>query len=388
LAVAGVSDLTCKGPNNTGEELFKCETFGGNGRTCSTCHSDRTGTFSPEEAQARFATNPNDPLFVPLDSDDGIVGLSYTRLMRDATVRVTIPLPPNVVMLDDPTARTVTFFRSTPSTLNMPALDPVIMWDGRAPDLQHQAVDAVVTHAQPPSPLTLPNATQQGKIAAFQRTLFSSPVLREFARGGPAPVLPEGNTDSEKRGRLFFLPGTFERPTIVGASAKGICAACHAGPMLNQISTGFVVANDIPCPAPELQDAGLPCPDFSVPREPGSRFMTSFVSDFNEAGNVSRKFLFMNPDGTMKVIDSPDPGLALITGDVRDFNLFKIPTLWNAANTAPYFHDNSAKSLEDLVAHYDRFFQIAFFGRIVLTPQEKQDIVAYMKLLENPPAQR
>src|SRR5262245_42183821 len=32
-----------------GEKLFKEETFSGNGRTCSSCHSLSTGTLKPEE---------------------------------------------------------------------------------------------------------------------------------------------------------------------------------------------------------------------------------------------------------------------------------------------------------------------------------------------------
>src|SRR5262245_16850266 len=47
-----------------GQQLFERETFGGNGRTCVTCHSRKTGTVSPRDAQARFQANPNDPLFL------------------------------------------------------------------------------------------------------------------------------------------------------------------------------------------------------------------------------------------------------------------------------------------------------------------------------------
>ena len=51
--------------------LFERETFGGNGRTCVTCHSRETGTFNPKDAQQRFAHNPQDPLFLADGSDDG-----------------------------------------------------------------------------------------------------------------------------------------------------------------------------------------------------------------------------------------------------------------------------------------------------------------------------
>ena len=34
------------GPQLDGKKLFDKETFGGNGRTCLTCHSERTGTLT------------------------------------------------------------------------------------------------------------------------------------------------------------------------------------------------------------------------------------------------------------------------------------------------------------------------------------------------------
>src|SRR6185436_1085947 len=58
-------------PRSAGQRLFERETFGGNGRTCLTCHSRKTGTVSPRDAQARFAANRNDPLFLHDGSDDG-----------------------------------------------------------------------------------------------------------------------------------------------------------------------------------------------------------------------------------------------------------------------------------------------------------------------------
>ena len=44
-----VSDACAKARLKEGRRLFDVERFGGNGRTCRTCHSNRTGTFSPEE---------------------------------------------------------------------------------------------------------------------------------------------------------------------------------------------------------------------------------------------------------------------------------------------------------------------------------------------------
>ena len=117
-----LSDQCAKRRLQEGRRLFDVETFGGNGRTCRTCHSKKTGTFTPEEAVARLAEDPNDPLFLHDGLDDGVAGTS--RITEHATVRIEIPLPPGVVLADDPSRRSVILNRGTPTTMNTPALDP------------------------------------------------------------------------------------------------------------------------------------------------------------------------------------------------------------------------------------------------------------------------
>jgi cytochrome c peroxidase len=62
---------------------------------------------------------------------------------------------------------------------------------------------------------------------------------------------------------------------------------------------------------------------------------------------------------------SSDPGRALLTGVVGgaraqdDWNKFDVPGLRGISKTAPYFHNNSAASLEDVVDHYVEFFKRA-----------------------------
>jgi cytochrome c peroxidase len=108
------------------------------------------------------------------------------------------------------------------------------------------------------------------------------------------------------------------------------------------------------------------------------------------------EFVFTNPDSTTTRLVSPDPGRALITGTGQEsglfdhVNAFKIPTLRGVGKTAPYFHDNSARTLEDVVAHYNKFFEVASDldgpgpqpPLIVLTAGDQADIVAYLKLLK------
>lgn len=336
-----------------GRRLFERETFGGNGRTCLTCHSRETGTVSPQDAQHRFAANPSDPLFLADGSDDGL-GHGATRMQKDATVLVRIALPENVSLAHDPAARSVVLRRGVPSTLNTPALDEVLMLDGRQPDLLAQARGAIADHAQA---TRQPRPDELAHIAAFQQTpaFFSSMATMKYAYLGVKPELPAGRSESEKRGRRFFVDAPPQ-----GDFKTGLCSGCHSGPMLNE-------TNEF-----------IPAPPFRR----GGRFQSVGVSEFNAAGNPVIDYLFRNTDGSTTTVSSADPGRALITGNAQDFeslNAFKIPSLWGVARTAPYFHDNSAKTLEDVARHYALFFSVV--SPIVLSAEDQADMVAYMKLL-------
>lgn len=348
-----------------GRRLFDQETFGGNGRTCLTCHSVQTGTVSPEDAQARLAADPNDPLFVHdgLDSD----GVGTTRITTDATVGITLPLPWYVKLKNDPSATHITVFRGIPTTQNTPALDPVLMTDLRNTTLEEQALGAIHGHAQN---TVEPTENELELIAEFEREgrrFFSSPKLARYARGGPPPKLPKGHTASQKRGREFFEDAPFNPP-----SKKGVCALCHSGPMLNL--TNEFGAQVFPAPV-------------------GTRFHPIDVDGVN-ANNYPLYDLLID-DGMGNVVEAqtPDPGALLTPAVLPPFTVlhpstfvgaFKTPQLWGVADTAPYFHDNSAKTLEDAIRHYQFFFDNDPFlagSGIVFTDQDVDDIAAFMRLL-------
>jgi cytochrome c peroxidase len=99
--------------------------------------------------------------------------------------------------------------------------------------------------------------------------------------------------------------------------------------------------------------------------------------------NPNQAFEFLFPDGTSFIVVAPDIGRAAVTGDLFNAQDFKIQTLWGIKDTAPYFHDNTARTLEEVVEHYARFFQLVNSPDdfVLLTEQDKIDIVAYMKLL-------
>jgi cytochrome c peroxidase len=391
VAISGGSDLTLSkgigqgepGIELNGKKLFERETFGGNGRTCLTCHSKLTGTLTLADVQQMIDKADPDDRFLLHDAldDDGV---GTTRVQAHGTIRLTIPLPPWVTMEDDPGATHVTVFRGIPSTRNTPALDPILNHDGRPATVQEQALGAIHDHYQN---TVEPTTAQLEAIAEFQRTnahFFSSDELKEFAAGGPPPELPPGITPAEQRGRRFLVDAPFAPP-----SKDGICALCHSGPMLNTVNQAHS--------------------DFGGGRpRPGVRFVGTGVNHVNAPNNPIRTWIIDDGVNPVVTIQSPDLGLLLHPTLVlhashppappplavpRAFfaNQFKIPTLWGVKDTAPYFHDNGAKTLRDAVAHYQRFFNFteaqdpvgsaSLGGRIVLTDDDVDDIVAYLQLL-------
>src|SRR4029079_6130647 len=83
--------------------------LGGNGRACADCHmpSERF-QLTPAAALTRFnqmnSSREDAPLLRPIDANDfrinGAAAHDYTNLTVNGLVRVTIPLPPNVKLLD------------------------------------------------------------------------------------------------------------------------------------------------------------------------------------------------------------------------------------------------------------------------------------------------
>jgi cytochrome c peroxidase len=365
-----------------GQRLFDHETFGGNDRTCRTCHSGNDGTIDPQEVTERLAEDPSDPLFLHDGLDDFFGGTS--RIAAHATILIERELPQGVAMLDDPSATSIVVARGVPSTVNTPALDAALMYDLRDLDLRAQASGAIERHAQAAIP---PTADQLAAIAEFQQTdkrFFSSKTLKSFAEGGAAPALPQGHTASEKRGREFFVDAPWDPP-----SKQGVCALCHSGPMLN-------TANEfatIPTGAP-----------------PGWRAFDIGVSSRNLMNNPVRTFAVTDPCNTTLVVRSPDPGIMLT--DVYNIpmlaqflppketcilhpgffaNMFKTPQLHGVQHTAPYFHDNSAKDLDAVLEQYNFVFDLFPDGSFGLScdksrpkcldAQDKTDIINFMQLL-------
>jgi cytochrome c peroxidase len=353
------SELSLGGGPALGARLFFNEfpNVHGNGRTCNTCHVAEDGfQLTPAHVEARWQAlqkrkhhhpKADDPLFRSIDADD--FDQDFTTLRQHGLVRVTIQMAPNVRVLDDPTARTVSLWRSTPTVFNVAITAPYQL-DGRVPTLQLQALGALHGHAQirdePPARLL-------DAVAAFQKLIFPNQYSFEVAQAveNGMPIPPE--------------------PPLSGAAVQGKvvfereCSFCHSGPALNQQLIPDLFLGDILVskPVPPFADPTtfLPSPPLPV-----------------------RMWAVTLPDGSEMVRPSTDPGRVLITGNPQDFNGFEISQLRGVSKIAPYFHDNSAKTLQDVGKHYQALFVALRAGGIpvgFINDDEIEPLAAYLSTL-------
>jgi cytochrome c peroxidase len=264
-----------------------------------------------------------------------------------------------------------------------------IMWDGREPTLQSQAIHATLGHAQA---LSAPTDAQVQEMVDFENAVFSAQVFDKKAHsltalgaaGGPLNLqaMQAGHIlaipfteydawaklddDAERgkqrqsvaRGQAIFNTRTFTISNVgglndvpgIGNNLPGSCAACHNTPggsiafAETEIDQGTTGTSTAALPAPDLPLLKLTCPDGARPF-----------------------------GGT--TVTTHDLGKALLTGKCADIGKVKIPQLRGLASRAPYFHNGSAAALGDVVDFYNRRFSIGF------TKQEKEDLINFLKTL-------
>ena len=349
--------------------------LGGNGRSCADCHM-ATSSFqlSPADAEARFQrlqglrsrnARADDPLFRPIDADDfrtnGSAASDYSNLRENGLIRVVIPLPPNIKLIDPatgaPSAETVAdVWRMVPSVNNVRITGPDggVAWprdpnrtggyqlDGRFKTLQDQALGALVNHAEiqlpPGDPLDY-LVTVLDDLNSFERVLFTNDRVRELAAAAGAGVTlpdPDPPLDAlEQQGKTVFVRA---------------CAQCHGGPGQSTPQAPVVRYHDISSQCPRPVDTVTP-----------ARY--TFQPCPARLARNARTYEITLPTGAKIRRTSSDPGRALLTGFVGgqpaadDWNKMDINGLHGISNTAPYFHNNSAATLEDVVDHYIEFFK-------------------------------
>ncbi len=322
-----------------GRELFFNEFPGveGNGRTCATCHVKDDGfALTPAHVQERWDRlqkarrhNPkaDDPLFRSIDADD--FANDFSNLKR-GLVRVVLKLPTDadgnklIWPLDDPGATSVDVFRAVPSVYNVAFTAPY-QADGRFATLQQQAQGALDAHAEAKRK---PASVFLDDVTAFEQTQFSSHRTRRLAdalaSGGPLPSTePKNLTPLEQQGQALFALN---------------CGTCHGGPSGTMPIPPLANVQDIMVSKPLPPFAA----DLPFPPSPPLRVRLWAVRIPGAPGPAVRP--------------STDPGKALISGNMNDFAQFDVPTLFGVRKTAPYFHDNSASDLTQVMKHYQQLF--------------------------------
>ena len=89
-----------------------------------------------------------------------------------------------------------------------------------------------------------------------------------------------------------------------------------------------------------------------------------------------------------------DLGLGAVSGDPSDEGKFRTPSLRNLSFTAPYMHDGRFQTLMQVIDHYseglqysatiDPLMKSVAAGGVQLSPQEKQDLIAFLRTLDDP----
>lgn len=361
-----------------------------NGRACATCHIESEHlALSPQHVVALYAQNPHDPLFNRIDADDPDAAVLTFDHLKAGLVRVTVTLADNVDEIDASgnvitnAARTISVWRGVPTIENVGYTAPY-QYDGRAPTLPVQADAALHAHSQISSN---PPAEKLAKIAAFERSVFSSPAAADVAA-----ALAAGQTPAPLD--LHFPAGSIE------AAGQGvfqsICAKCHGGPTTNAVLDKDVFGSFFPVQHADgtidiagFLPTGIALPaafrdDLTPPHE--GTLGISAIALLGQLGALPnpsgltlphfRFRFYTSATRTTLLVDMPplppgigpslipepftvDPGRAVISGDPYDWEGFDVPQLRGIAHTAPYFHDNSAPDLQAVVDEYSRLILAA-----------------------------
>jgi cytochrome c peroxidase len=348
---------------------------GGNGRACATCHNPRDGfSLAPATVEARWQRlrrarrhdpSATDPLFRPIDADDGREDFSLLRTR--ALFKVRVPLPSRVRLTDEPDATHVTVSRAVPP-LNMLKHTAPYHQDRSAATLEVQALAAVNQHMEPQTP---PTRAFLESVAEFQRHIFSSPAIKRLSAaidaGRRPPDLDPSLTALERHGKTRF---------------DDFCGRCHGGPAQVQNLENRIF--------PPFDGSTNPASlNIVVSNPPPNGFPPSLLQR-PTLDLPTQRFTVDLPNGSSVLLESSDPGTVLTdvhavetVGGNQVFNRFDIPQLRGINQTAPYFHDHRAKTLEDVVLHYQSFFrfirEVRGFPLPLIPDEDVAPIVAYMK---------
>jgi cytochrome c peroxidase len=292
-----------------GRRLFLEETFGGNGRTCGTCHPP-SNNFTLDPAFIRTLPG-NDPLFVAQPSGPQLKELEVRRLLQTSALVLE-----NLDGFGQPGV-----LRSVLHTLALRTSAVGLGWsgDGSPGDgsLRSFAIGAVIQHF--PRSLNrvegidfrLPTDHELNALEAFQLSL---------GRQGDIDLGALAFTDETvERGLDLFL----ESPSRGGTRS---CNGCHrnGGTNNGQRNTSVALLPSAPACGPGFTAPG----DGGQGLEPVMEMARAALCGGGPRGGPHATVTF------------------------RGNGTFNVPPVIEAADTPPFFHNNAAATLEDAVAFY------------------------------------
>jgi cytochrome c peroxidase len=224
--------------------------------------------------------------------------------------------------------------RRTPTILNL-AWSDSMFWDGRAGSLEEQALGPI----QAPGEMNLTLDRMVAKIAAI-------PGYQQlFASGYPGEPIAETT--------VAKAIATFERGIVSSSAPFDRWQDGEGGALSAEARHGFEVFN--------TRGRCSKC-------HSGWRFTDDSFHDIGLPG--------------------ADRGRGAILPNIEVMqHAFKTPTLRNVAGRAPYMHDGSVATLEDVVELYDvgglarRSSLSPEIKRLGLTAGEKRDLIAFLRAL-------
>ena len=364
---------------------------GTNGRSCATCHLPESGWgINPAQIEALFAeTGGVSPIFNPLDANSATADVStpearyasYSMLRaglfrrganRPAAAEYTITAVDDPLHAGGSTSR-FEFFRRPLATANF-HLALNVGWHSQngqsatpppTAGLTAQAAGNITGAQQGTSPAS---PTVVAAIVAYESQLSFAQLTAHGAgrldkcgaRGGPELLASQA-----------FVAGPFN---LFDAWAPGASSGrgCNNNPHRQQIARGQALFN-------ATNANGRSCLGCHNAQNNGSNINGTLFdigasdADVREPG-MPLYTLVRTSTGEVK--QTTDPGRAGAgTGTWASLNRFKVPSLRGAAARAPYFHNGIAKNLLDVVRHYEA--KLGF----IYTPQEEQDLVAFLNAL-------
>jgi hypothetical protein len=395
-----VQTLSTTGPMDFSNPFF--QDLGTNGRACVTCHAPSDGwSLTPTTVRSLFErTRGLHPLFRTNDgSTSPAADVStlearrgaYALLLSRGLIRIGMTPPAGaefvVEAVDDPygfaDVTRLSLFRRPLPTTNLAFLSTV-MWDGRETfdgqalhfDLAHQANGATLGHAQAAEALT---AEQQAAIVDFELSLFTAQIrdqqagalIAAGARGGPGALAAQSFFAGNNSG-LGASSSVF---TLFNAWASPTPPVDALGEARQAVVIGQDIFNNR-----QFGEQGLTCSGCHNAPNAGSNSSMAFVDLGIASGTIRPRdpalpLYTLRCLATNTVVRTTDPGRALVTGRCDDIGRFKVPTLRGLAARAPYFHDGSAATLNDVVLFYDDLFKIG------LRVAQKDALVAFLRAL-------